>query len=85
MLPFMMLFHRISVGVKKIYSLFYRAKLVWQEDKFKKYHLVTWAAVCQPKEQGGLGMLNINLLNHALLTKWFWKLETEKGIRKTIA
>jgi hypothetical protein len=29
-------------------------------------------------------MLNINLLNHALLTKWFWKLETEKGIQKTI-
>jgi hypothetical protein len=29
-------------------------------------------------------MVNINFLNHALLTKWFWKLETEKGIWKTI-
>jgi hypothetical protein len=33
--PFMMFFYRTSVGVKKIYSLFYRAKLVWQEDKDK--------------------------------------------------
>jgi hypothetical protein len=38
---------------------FYRARLAWHENEDRrKYHLVKWAVVCQPKDQGGLGVLN---------------------------
>ena len=37
----------------------------------KKYALVSWTVVCRSKEQGGLGVLDLNLINKALLTKWW--------------
>lgn len=46
----------------------------------KNYHLVNWKTCCLPKKQGGLGLLNLYLMNKALLAKWFWKLETEDGL-----
>jgi hypothetical protein len=39
-----------------------------------KYHLVNWPMVCGPKAMGGLGLLNTNKINIALLLKWFWRL-----------
>ena len=35
----------------------------------KKPALVAWSSVCRPKNQGGLGVLNINAQNNALLLK----------------
>lgn len=32
------------------------------------------------KARGGLGILNLQLFNKALLAKWFWKLEIESGL-----
>lgn len=32
-----------------------------------------------PKEQGGLGILDLDTVNIALLGKWLWRLETEEG------
>ena len=29
---------------------------------------------------GGLGILNLEIMNIALLAKWFWKMETEEGM-----
>jgi hypothetical protein len=42
--------------------------------------MARWEVVCQPKEQGGLGIFNPEIMNMALLSKWLWKLETEKGL-----
>lgn len=46
----------------------------------KKYHLVKWEEVCRPKEMGGLGVIDLDIMNVCLLCKWIWKLENEKGV-----
>lgn len=58
---------------------------MWQaDDDKKKYHLVKWKTCCMPKSQGGLGILNLDLFNKALLAKWLWKLESESGFWQDI-
>ena len=60
---------------------FFRKRLFWQEvEGKKKYHLVNWQQVCQPKDQGGLGVLDLNIMNICLLCKWIWKIENEEGL-----
>jgi hypothetical protein len=51
------------------------ARFFWEGigDK-RKFHWVNWPEVCQPKDQGGLGIINTRLLNIALMTKWIWRL-----------
>ncbi|RVX13404.1 putative ribonuclease H protein [Vitis vinifera] len=41
--------------------------------KGKRYHLVSWDAVCKPRVKGGLGFGKIPLRNRAHLGKWLWK------------
>ena len=36
----------------------------------KKPHLVKWDVVCTRKEQGGLGLRNLTIMNKGLLGKW---------------
>jgi hypothetical protein len=36
----------------------------------KKYHLVSWNVVCKSKSQGGLGVLDLKIMNTVLLAKW---------------
>lgn len=56
---------------------FFRTRLLWQEEEnVKKYHLVNWPVICQPRDQGGLGVTDISIKNICLLCKWLWKLET---------
>jgi len=38
----------------------------------------SWDKVYAPKEQGGLGMIDIRCFNIALLGKWIWRLGSEK-------
>lgn len=49
---------------------FFRKRLLWQEKGVKKYHLVKWEEVCPPKELGGLGVVDLKIMNICLLTKW---------------
>jgi hypothetical protein len=35
-----------------------------------KHHLVNWLKVCTLINEGGLGIRNLMLFNHALLGKW---------------
>jgi hypothetical protein len=48
-----------------------RKRMIWQEmeDK-KKYHLMKWDTVCLPKDCGGLGVLDLAIMNKSLLCKW---------------
>jgi hypothetical protein len=39
----------------------------------KRLCWVKWDQVCLPKEQGGLGVKNLELFNMALLSKWKWR------------
>ncbi|WJX68394.1 hypothetical protein P8452_52767 [Trifolium repens] len=35
---------------------------------------VSWAEICKPKKEGGLGIKDLRLINCSLLSKWRWKL-----------
>lgn len=39
---------------------------------------VAWDKICKPKEEGGLGVKNIELFNVALLAKWKWRILSEE-------
>lgn len=79
-----MSFYAVPKGIIKKAD-FFRSRLVWQEDEnVKKYHLVNWKDCCLPKDMGGLGILNLEIMNIALLAKWFWKMENEKGLWQDI-
>lgn len=73
------LFYATKMVIKKI-ELF-RKRLLWNgRGESKKYHLVNWDTVCAPKIHGGLGVLNLRLMNISLLTKWFLNLESQNGL-----
>jgi hypothetical protein len=50
----------------------------------EKYRLARYNIICQPKGQGGLGILNIDVQNRCLLSKWLFKLINEEGIWQTM-
>ena len=45
----------------------------------KKTHLVKWSTVCANKRNVGLGVLDLSILNRALLCKWIWCFANEKN------
>lgn len=71
----MMSVYLLPKGVKKRIDHF-RARLLWQEDQgVRKYHLVSWPIVCQPKDQGGLGVVDLTIKN----ILFFRKMVVETG------
>ena len=59
----------------------YISRFYWQNDQDKrKYRLVKWEILCQPKIQGGLGIQNLDIQNKCLLSKWLFKLLNEDGL-----
>jgi len=71
LLMFMMFFFEIPKGVLKKLN-HYRSRFFWQGglDKKKKYHLAKWDILCRPKDQGGLGVIDLEVQNKCLLSKW---------------
>jgi hypothetical protein len=50
----------------------------------KKYRLAKWPVVCRPKDQGGLGIHDLEVKNTTLLEKWLFRLLSEDGIWQTL-
>jgi hypothetical protein len=64
---------------------YYLSRFFWQGDNEKnKSRLAKWSVVCSPKDQGGLGIGDLEVKNIALLGKWLFKLLTEEGTWQTI-
>jgi len=78
---FMLSFFEVPRGVLRKIE-YYRSRFFWQNDQHKKkYILVKWPLMCQPKEQGGLGIQILDIQNKCLLiSKWLFKLCNEEGI-----
>ncbi|WVZ51089.1 hypothetical protein U9M48_002268, partial [Paspalum notatum var. saurae] len=77
---FMLSFFAIPKGVLKKLEYF-RSRFFWQNDQHKKkYHLIKWDQIRQPKEQGGLGIIDLEVQNKCLLSKWLFKLANEDGM-----
>ena len=65
---FMLSFFEVPRGVLDKLDYYY-SRFFWQGDEHKKkYRLAKWDILCQPKEQGGLGIQNIDLHNKFLLS-----------------
>ena len=76
---YMMSFFEILKGVRKRLDYF-RSRFFWQSDEHKRrYRLAKWDILCKPKDQGGLGIHNLELKNIALLSKWLYRLLTADG------
>ncbi|XP_026428523.1 uncharacterized protein LOC113324421 [Papaver somniferum] len=43
-------------------------------------HLINYELVCASKSKGGLGVLNLKVMNTALLSKWCWRFGVEKNL-----
>jgi hypothetical protein len=43
----------------------------------KKFHMVNWSTVCAPKENGGLGIHDLEKINIALGEKILWRLVSD--------
>jgi hypothetical protein len=55
-------------------------KFLWKggRSKEKKYHLVNWKMVRNPKDQGGLGIRDSTLMNVAMGENMSWRIISEK-------
>ncbi|GKB30917.1 RNA-directed DNA polymerase, eukaryota, reverse transcriptase zinc-binding domain protein, partial [Tanacetum coccineum] len=49
-----------------------------QGDTAKEKAKVAWKEVCKPKDEGGLGLKNLQTWNHALLAKHVWNIAIKK-------
>uniref|UniRef100_A0A8I6XZE3 Reverse transcriptase domain-containing protein n=1 Tax=Hordeum vulgare subsp. vulgare TaxID=112509 RepID=A0A8I6XZE3_HORVV len=71
---FLLSFFEVPVGVRRRLD-FYRSRFFWQADGDKtKYRLARWDIICRPKDQGGLGIENLEVKNRCLLSKWLFRL-----------
>lgn len=51
---------------------------IWGDKESKKsWHAIIWNTVCSPKEEGGLGMKNLEFMNDAFILKLMWRIYAE--------
>jgi hypothetical protein len=80
----MLSFFEVLKGVLENIDYF-RSRFFWQIDgQKKKYRLMKWSIMCQPKDQGGLGIQNLEIQNQCHLSKWLFKLINEERLWQTI-
>ena len=74
---FLLSFFEIPKGVRKRLD-FFRSRFFWQSHEAKrKDRLARWDILCRPKDQGGLGIENLEIKNKCLMSKWLYRLGTE--------
>ena len=79
----MLSFFQLPKGVLQRLDYF-RSRFFWQGDgEKKKYRQAKWSVVCRPKDQGGLGIHDLQVKNEALLSKWLFKQLPRDGVWKT--
>jgi hypothetical protein len=61
----------------------YKSRFFCGKEK-KKYHLAKCDILCLPKDQGGLGIINLQLQNRCLLSKWIVNLLNTQGLWQTM-
>ncbi|CAN1223225.1 Putative ribonuclease H protein At1g65750 [Linum perenne] len=55
-------------------------KFLWEGCREeRKHHLVRWEMVKASLQNGGLGILDLRLMNEALLGKWVWRFAVERN------
>ncbi|XP_058784295.1 uncharacterized protein LOC131659071 [Vicia villosa] len=56
-----------------------QSSFLWNgsEDK-RTIHWVRWDTVCKERDEGGLGVKNVEVVNLALLSKWKWRILTDE-------
>jgi hypothetical protein len=76
---FMLSFYEIPMTI--LHKLdYYRSRFFWQGDNHKKkYRLAKWSIICRPTDQGGLGILDLEIQNKCLLSKWLFSLINGDG------
>ncbi|KAL4353692.1 hypothetical protein GQ457_06G031150 [Hibiscus cannabinus] len=74
---FMSIFRMPVAVYRKLSSIM--ANFLWggSVDK-RKIHWVKWSDVCLPKSLGGLGIVDLDVQNRALLGKWIWKFANDR-------
>ncbi|KAL0381206.1 UNVERIFIED_CONTAM: putative mitochondrial protein [Sesamum angustifolium] len=63
----------LSKGIINIIETKLR-KFLWQGSTGRGYAKVAWDQLCRPKEERGLGVHNILVINKALMLKHLWKI-----------
>jgi hypothetical protein len=59
----------------------YRSRFFWgRAGGDFKYHMVKWEDACRPKEFIGLGIVNTQIFNECLMTKWISKMYKQKDM-----
>ncbi|XP_058764573.1 uncharacterized mitochondrial protein AtMg00310-like [Vicia villosa] len=55
-----------------------QGNFLWnRKENSRAIHWASWKTVCKTKEQGGLGVKDIEVMNMALLNKWKWRILKE--------
>ncbi|XP_058746459.1 uncharacterized protein LOC131619374 [Vicia villosa] len=83
----------LVINAIPIYSLFFykapkkvlnevcsiQRKFLWGGGDLKiSINWVCWDTVCKSREEGGLGVKNVEIMNVALISKWKWRILTDK-------
>jgi hypothetical protein len=77
---YMMSFFKIPKGVLEKLG-YYRSRFFWQCDEHKKkYRLAKWSILHKPRSVGGMGIIDLDIQNKCLLSKWIFKLINEDGL-----
>jgi len=67
-------YHLYEGDFEKLDSL--RSRFYWQGTSKKiKYHMIKWESLNRPKVFGGLGFMDVRVMNTCLMVKWIYKLE----------
>lgn len=74
---FSLSFYRVPIRVRKELENIQQNFLWGGSDLKRKVHWVSWRLICNHKDEGGLGVKDIDTFNKALLCKWKWRILVE--------